>query len=384
MLAAGIKQWLEHEIAYVERGKRFSGAISRADMGSAQLWLMLSAMQAPIESPADPRSLSRLPPSQLQLGRAVPLVLELEPREMLAFFDKHDPAGYPTAGLLGAASIRNPSPYVKAAAETFYRERGIQGGPSAKPDPRYASPEKTWALFLAAGKKGDAAGMLDCLTPEMQGRFQDLFKRMSRDDLRKMSESFVGFALTSTYGEFSEAMVVRKGDRNLVGPSRSSTTEYGKLRRCSEEDTVKRQSGISTAAAAHPVVVGPPPAGTGCGSTRSLGRTRATGEHEERARQGERRCSRGEGRRGGGAQGDGGPEGGAAGAQRRDSAKTFLETEGPTRGCRPTPSRPRPDGHPGPAGAGGAGAAPVPVAPQQPMVIRVAPGGVQAAHPQQA
>jgi len=218
MLAAGIKQWLEHEIAYVERGKRFSGAISRADMGSAQLWLMLSALQAPGESPADPRSLSRLPPSQLQLGRGVPLVLELEPREMLAFFDKHDPAGYLTAGLLGAASIRNPSPYVKAAAETFYRERGIQGGPSAKPDPRYASPEKTWALFLAAGKRGDAAGMLDCLTPEMQGRFQDLFKRMSRDDLRKMSESFTGFAITSTYGEFSEAMVVRKqGDKKFGG-----------------------------------------------------------------------------------------------------------------------------------------------------------------------
>jgi tetratricopeptide (TPR) repeat protein len=218
MLAAGIKQWLEHEIAYVERGKRFSGAISRADMGSAQLWLMLGALQGPSESPADPRSLSRLPPSQLQLGRGLPLVLELEPREMLAFFDKHDPTGYLTAGILGAASIRNPSPYVKAAAETFYRERGIQGGPFAKPDPRYASPEKTWALFLAAGRKGDAAGMLDCLTPEMQGRFQDLFKRMSRDDLRKMSESFTGFALTATYGEFSEAMVVRKqGDRNLGG-----------------------------------------------------------------------------------------------------------------------------------------------------------------------
>lgn len=218
MIAAAIKQWLEHEIAYVERGKRFSGAISRADMGSAQLWLMLGVLQAPQESPADARALSRLPPSQLQLGRGVPLVLELEPREMLAFFDKHDPAGYLTAGILGAASIRNPSPYVKAAAETFYRERGIQGGPSAKADPRYASPEKTWALFLAAGKKGDAAGMLDCLTPEMQGRFQDLFKRMSREDLRKMSESFVGFALTSTYGEFSEAMVVRKqSERNMGG-----------------------------------------------------------------------------------------------------------------------------------------------------------------------
>jgi hypothetical protein len=218
MLAAGMKEWLEHEIAYLERGKRFSGTISRADMGSAQLWLMLGAMQVPGESPPDARSLSQLPPSQLQLGRALPLALELEPREMLAFFDKHDPAGYLTAALLAAASARSPSPYVKAAAETFFRERGIQGGPSARPDPRYASPEKTWALFLAAAKKGDAAAVLDCLTPELQGRFQDLFKRMPRQDLRAMAESFVAFSVTSAYGEFREAMVVRQqGDTKLGG-----------------------------------------------------------------------------------------------------------------------------------------------------------------------
>jgi hypothetical protein len=214
MLAAGIKKWLEQEVAYVERGKRFSGAISRADMGTGQLWLMLS----PAREPVDPRLLSGLPSSQFQLARAMPAVLDFEPRAMLAFFDKHDPAGYLTAGILGAASIRNPSPYVKAAAETFYRERGILGGLSGRADPRYASPEKTWQIFLAAGKKGDTAGMLDCLTPEMQGKFQDLFKRLSKEDLRKMAESFVGFALSSTYGEFSEAMVVRKqGDRNMGG-----------------------------------------------------------------------------------------------------------------------------------------------------------------------
>jgi hypothetical protein len=217
MMAAGIKQWLEHEIAYLERGKRFSGAISRADMGAAQLWLMLGAMQATQDSPPDPRSLSRLPPSQLQIGRALPLVLELEPREMLGFFDKHDPAGYLTAALLAAASARNPSPYVKAAAETFFRERGIQGGPSARPDPRYASPEKTWAHFLAAAKKGDSVAMLDCLMPELQGRFQELFKRMGREELRTMAESFVAFSVTTAYGEFREAMVVRQQGNKKIG-----------------------------------------------------------------------------------------------------------------------------------------------------------------------
>lgn len=218
MIYAGIKRWLEQEIAYLERGRRFSGAFSRADMAAAQIWLMLGAVQASGDSPPDPRSLSRLPPSQLQLGRALPLMLELEPKEMLAFFDKHDPAGYLTASLLAAASARNPSPYVKAAAETFFRERGIQGGPSAKPDPRYASPEKTWAQFLAAAKKADSAAMLDCLTPELQGRFQEIFKRMPREDLRAMAESFVAFSVTTAYGEFREAMVVRqKGDKKIGG-----------------------------------------------------------------------------------------------------------------------------------------------------------------------
>src|SRR6185503_10938235 len=123
------------------------------------------------------------------------------------------------AGILGAASTRNPSPYVKAAAETFYRERGIQGGPSAKADPRYSSPEKTWAVFLAATKKADTAAMLDCLTPDLQGRFQGLFKQMAREELRAMGESLVAFAITATYGEFREAMVVRQQGGEKIGGS---------------------------------------------------------------------------------------------------------------------------------------------------------------------
>ena len=217
-LAAGLKAWLEHEIAYLERGRRFSGAIARADMGTAQLWLMLGSMHATAEATPDPRTLSRLPPSQLQIARTFPAVLELEPKEMLAFFARHDPAGYLTAAILAAATYKDPSPYVKAAAETFFRERGIRGGPSAKADPRYASPEKTWAVFLAATKKGDAAAMLDCLTPELQARFQDLFKKMSRDELRKMGESFVAFAVQSSYGQFTEAAVVRQqAERKMAG-----------------------------------------------------------------------------------------------------------------------------------------------------------------------
>ncbi|HEX9433458.1 MAG TPA: hypothetical protein VF936_11810 [Burkholderiales bacterium] len=217
MLAVGLQQWLEHEIAYLERGQRFSGAIRRADMGTGQFWLMLASVQTTGEPPPEARVLSRLPPSQLQIARAFPAVLELEPKEMLGFFAKHDPAGYLTAAILAAASAKEPSPYVKAAAETFFRERGIRGGPAARADARYASPEKTWATFMAATSKGDVAAMLDCLMPDVQERFQELFKRMSRDELRKTGESFVGFAMSGGYGEFREATVVRQQKDKKIG-----------------------------------------------------------------------------------------------------------------------------------------------------------------------
>jgi len=217
-LAAGLKQWLEHELAYLERGRRFSGAIGRADMGTGQLWLLFGAMQAPLEPPPDARALARLAPSQLQIARAFPAVLELEPKEMLAFFARHDPAGYLTAAILAAANARDPSPYVKAAAQTYFRERGIRGGIAGPADPRYATPEKTWTAFIGATKKGDAAAMLDCFTPEMQAKLAELFKRLSADERRRMGESFVGFALQGGSGEFREAMVVRQQqDRKTAG-----------------------------------------------------------------------------------------------------------------------------------------------------------------------
>jgi len=217
MLTA-FRPWLESELAYLERGKRFSGAVRREDIGVTQFWLGIAAMQIPTGEAPDTRQLSKLPPSQFQLARAFPAMLDLEPKEMLAFFGKHDPAGYLTAAILSLALLKEPSPYAKSAAQTFFRERGIQSAALAKPDPRYSTPEKTWAAFIAAGKKGDVAAMLDCLGPQMQQRFGPLFKQMSREDLRKSADSFVGFGITSRYGEFSEAMVVRQqGDKKIGG-----------------------------------------------------------------------------------------------------------------------------------------------------------------------
>ncbi len=225
-LLAAFRPWLESEIAYVERGKRFAGPVRREDMGMAQFWLAAMAQTGPGE-PVDAGGLSKLPPSQFQLARAFPAAFDLEPKEMLAFFAKHDPAGYLTASIFSVALLQQPSPYVKAAADTFFRERGIQSAATAKPDPRYSSPEKTWAAFIAAGKKGDVAAMLDCLMPNIQDRFGPMFRSMSRDELKKSAESFVGFGITSSYGEFREAMVVRQQGEKKMGGAVTFVNEGG-------------------------------------------------------------------------------------------------------------------------------------------------------------
>ena len=211
------RPWVDSEVAYLERGKRFAGPVSPGDMEMAQFWIAITA-QLGVDERVDPSTLPTLPPSQFQIGRAFPAVLALEPKEMLAFFGRHDPAGYLTASLLSASLLQDPSPYVKAAAETFFRSRGIQSAAMAKPDPRYSTPEKTWAAFIAAGKKGDAQAMLDCMTPEIQRRFGPMFRSMTREQLKKSAESFVGFGISSSYGEFREAMVVRQqGDKKVAG-----------------------------------------------------------------------------------------------------------------------------------------------------------------------
>jgi hypothetical protein len=217
VLATGFKRWLEQEIAFLERGQRFAGgALGRADAGTAQLWLMIGALEGP-GARLDERALARLPASEFQIARHYAAVIELEPRTMLGFFAKHDPAGYLTAATFTLALYLQPSPYVKAAAQSFFASRGITG-PGAKPDPRYATPEQTWTAFIAAAKKGDATAMLDCFTPTMQAKLGELFKRMSAAERRAMGESFVGFALQEATGEYREAAIVRQvKDKRLAG-----------------------------------------------------------------------------------------------------------------------------------------------------------------------
>lgn len=250
-MLSGLRRWLEAEISYLQAGRRFSGTLRREDMAAAQTWLLFaSALQEMPRGPAeamgrsreaalrgDPRAagelqraLEALPASQFHLSSALYGLFELPPAAMLRFFDKHDPNGYLTAailalaadprvqraGLLGHGGALAASPAAaKAAADGFFRSRGIR---LPAPDARYASPEKTWALLVAAAKKADAAGMLACFTPGMKSKLEGLFTRMPPEELRKMGESFVGFAMQSRDAQRGEALIARQsGEKRIAG-----------------------------------------------------------------------------------------------------------------------------------------------------------------------
>ena len=209
-LLGRFQRWIDAEVAYLQQGRRFSGSLDAADLEMAFLWLGLAAEREPLVPPPDAASLSRLPASQLQIGRAMPSVFDLAPTEMLAFFEKHDPAGYLTAAVLALAVTKEPSPYVKAAAESFFRQRGVHTPSTATADARFATPEKTWASFLAAAKKGDAAGILACFTEDMRARLEPAFTRLSAQELRQIGASFVGFAMQDRSGQTAEAVIARQ------------------------------------------------------------------------------------------------------------------------------------------------------------------------------
>ena len=216
-----LRRWLGHEIAYLQSGKPFSARVDREDLGAVQVWLLLATalQEMPNEPIRTAPTLAALPPSQFHLASALAGLFDLPPAAILAFLAKHDPAGYLSAALLTLASDpraqRGGGAGAKSAAETFFRSRGIR---PAAPDARYASPEKTWALFVAAAKKGDAPGMLACFTPGMKSKLEGLFARMPPEELRKMGESFVGFAMQSRDEQYGEALIARQsGEKRTAG-----------------------------------------------------------------------------------------------------------------------------------------------------------------------
>jgi hypothetical protein len=250
-IAMWLSRWLGAQIEYLEDGKRFRGDITDEDLGVPAFMLAYgggSPAWSPPEIDALKRAvasafartpqgagidrrdlaakLERLPASAFMLAQTAALATLLpDAPALLAYLEKHDPAGYGSASFFGLATRRsevggsavmlpglalddsadNP---VRIAAARFLRERQVRLVLGA--DPRMATPVQTWQLLIDALKRGDIPTASSCLTPGQQAKFRPGWERMSPAQLRILAESFTGFQVTGSIGDdMVEAIAVR-------------------------------------------------------------------------------------------------------------------------------------------------------------------------------
>jgi hypothetical protein len=259
------RNWLVHQIEYLKTGKSFSGTIGQDDIGGAGLFLYFGAgstmqddylglarLYRPLMDGAArgkssaqqfdrdeiSKNLETLSPSAMTLLRTVPLLsLMPDANAILRYLDRHDPAGYASASLFALVSVidrqgdaggetatllpglalppAGPTNPLRTAAARFFKERKISLKTEA--DPRMASPQNTWNLFIASLKSGDLDAAMTCLTLGMQAKFRPVFTQMPPEKLRNMAESFSGFAMSANMGDgMQEAMVVRGKRAGLI------------------------------------------------------------------------------------------------------------------------------------------------------------------------
>jgi hypothetical protein len=244
------RAWLEHEIAYLESGRRFSGSLAKQHLGLfGGAWLngLIGSIVLP---PArlgyiDPAMmqddellqptkvyqeraavlLPGLPPGTPVLLSALPYLAGLDdPEKILAYLNERDPAGFLSANFFGfivtaeeaggrqarkLEQIGGGQEAMKTAATAFLQRHGIQ---IQQADPRFASPEQTWQEYLAALRQGDANRALECFSPAMSKKLRFL-RGLRADKLKAMADSFVAFEPAPDGGkERGEYMTVRETD----------------------------------------------------------------------------------------------------------------------------------------------------------------------------
>ena len=257
----GLAEWMEAEAAWLREGRVMRGRPSEAVRSYMGLMMMFGAdVQAPpvlrelareeesfrLGSGAASRypallrkALGELPASRQNVFLAF-LWLGLLDDEavMRRFLERHDPAGVATLVMLEAfanidrkeacADSRGPRELVgfcvdlskpSAAQEAAARILASRGHPGpAAADPRLASPQATWNTFLGALRAGDAALALECLTARKREDFRGLFQKLDAASMRRMADSFTGFSLGDTFGQFQEAWVTRdRGGEKQAG-----------------------------------------------------------------------------------------------------------------------------------------------------------------------
>jgi len=83
------------------------------------------------------------------------------------------------------------------------------------PEERFATAEKTWAVFVDALRAGDRATVLACFSPRMRYRLEPGFRSMSNEKMKDLgaSELGAGTAMGDVFREYAATV----GPERLAG-----------------------------------------------------------------------------------------------------------------------------------------------------------------------
>lgn len=93
-------------------------------------------------------------------------------------------------------------------------QRVLAPPPSA--DPRFATPDRTWAQLKEALRAGDAAAALACMTSELLAQLQGVLPELSAGTLGRMGESLQALRLDSSGSEDARYGLVEGADGVLA------------------------------------------------------------------------------------------------------------------------------------------------------------------------
>ncbi len=248
------REWFTAEITYLRTGQPFRGpvTIERIEHFTTTLFLLGMvgvgggplAARIPESNERDPSShvfsaeeLRDLPSSHLTLlGTLSAASLLPDADGVVAYLERNDPGGYWTACIVGLTLLAEraglpesgtgvsghgygflpgvmrkpgaPEPAFITAVDRLRARRSLSLPP---PDVRKASPQQTWTLFLDSLRAGDVETAISCFTERRRKQLAPWLRQLSREELRKLADSHVGFALTGQIDkEYQEAAVTRQ------------------------------------------------------------------------------------------------------------------------------------------------------------------------------
>jgi hypothetical protein len=89
-------------------------------------------------------------------------------------------------------------------------------GPAGPPDPRFATPEKTWDLFQASLRAADRTTALACLVQQAKRRFKENTQQLGDGQLRRLADPPIALHLGERHGESQEGEVIRNGMASFI------------------------------------------------------------------------------------------------------------------------------------------------------------------------